>query len=319
MDIRRVTTAQPRHPEGTPSGGQWKERPRGESQGRLVDVDTVLSERVGLLARHGYAPPTSLPLSGVDGGSRRRWWDTHLLLGEWGDSRGEYPKMPETYRPAGSDGRRRANRRVYRGAGVTLRMPSATSVRAFAAGADGAAAGPVTFDVPVSVDHPGGEVEGWVRVTRGPDGRWATRPVGMSDSDGPYAAEAVQAVLEARRPSMTLGEIGDLLERRRLRKASVGVAPAPVGSSWISRMGFDPVSETMVLETATSRYGYRVPASVYRQVVDSSSPGRTFTAVVKGRAARVELSSCADCGRVVVRLPGRPAHRCPIREAARTR
>lgn len=69
----------------------------------------------------------------------------------------------------------RTHRLSYVGAGVTLRMPSVTSIKSFAnAPVDGKRPGE-TFDMPVSTQFPGGEISGW--VTRRGDGTWADRNV----------------------------------------------------------------------------------------------------------------------------------------------
>jgi hypothetical protein len=86
--------------------------------------------------------------------------------------------------------------------GYTLRMPSATSIKAFDRETGG------TFDVPVSArDAAGRTVSGWVRVTHHRGG-WTSTPVGdFGPRTGARVAESVAAVLEARRPSRALDEV----------------------------------------------------------------------------------------------------------------
>jgi hypothetical protein len=187
----------------------------------------------------------------------------------------------------------------------------ATSIKRYATNE-----GSATFDVPVSASYPAGSVTGWVRVTRGADGSWATRGLGFSPEDSAYVAEAVQAVLEARRPSRALEEVGDLLDRRRARAAAVGARVEVAGSQWIKRLGYDESTNTMVMVTARSLYGFTVPPDVYRAMSESRSPGRVYNQVVKGRAVRVEVRKCSNCHRYSTAGAG---HRCPPREGRRNR
>lgn len=317
-----------RVPPGVPTGGQFAQKTSGEADLTLDDpagdwrMPGVLAERRKLLADAGYVPAAALPAS-IDPTStanRREWWDQSFALGEYGDARGDYAQMPDDFTPSMTTGRslegnRRTHRMCYRGAGVALRMPSATSIKRYASQSPSA-----TFDVPVSATHPGGTVTGWVRVTRGDDGTWATRGLGFSPADSAYVAEAAQAVLQARRPSRALAEVGDLLDRRRQRATVMGTRMEVAHSTWIARLGYDKGSSTMMLGTsgtATSaphRYGFKVPAEVYQAVARSGAPGRVFNQVIKGRATRVEVDECPSCHRFSTAGAG---HRCPPRESRR--
>jgi hypothetical protein len=188
-------------------------------------------------------------------------------------------------------------------------MPSATSIKRYAA-----SEGSATFDVPVSSSYPGGSVTGWVRVTRGADGTWATRGLGFSPEDSAYVAEAVQAVLEARRPSRALEEVRDLLDRRRARAAALGTRVEVANSQWIKRLGYDKSTNTMVMVTGRSLYGFAVTPEVYQAMSESRTPGRVYNQIVKGRAARVEVRECPNCHRYSTAGAG---HRCPPREGPR--
>jgi hypothetical protein len=219
---------------------------------------------------------------------------------------------------------------AYRGAGVELRMPSAAAVRRYAsklAVETGQEA--VTFDLPVSAIYPdtnrpqGREVSGWVRATRGPDGSWATRALGFPAA-GPdakardYVAEAAQCVLDARRPSQALRDAGDLLERRNRRRGELGVklAPTPL-STWVRQAGYDRSAEVLVISTSRGSYAYKVPERAYQAIAGSQSPGRAYNLLVRGKAQRVEVAECENCGRWSVKADGRGRHRCPPQEASR--
>jgi len=166
----------------------------------------------------------------------------------------------------------------------------------------------------LSATYPGGEVSGWVRVTRADDGSWATRGLGFANSSSAYVAEAVQCVLEARRPTRALAETGDLLERRRQRAAQIGTKVGQVPSTWIKAAGYDKATGTMVVTTATHEYGYRVPAEVFSRVTSSPNPGRVFNQILRGKATRVEVRQCERCQRFTADVT---THRCPPKEAAR--
>ncbi len=103
---------------------------------------------------------------------RATWWGAHFRTAEYGGGTpagqvGEYPQMPDDFTPKRTlgqalSGHRRTHRMAYinKAGGYTLRMPSATSIKAFDRQTGG------TFDVPVSArDAAGRSVSGWVRVT----------------------------------------------------------------------------------------------------------------------------------------------------------
>ena len=316
-----MSFSQPRVPPGVPAGGQYTHKTTAEADLHLDDPfapprKKLLQARREMLAAAGYVEPARIS-AGIDPNTtayRREWWDQTFTLGEYGDARGDYPQMPDDYTPSMTTGRslegnRRTHRMCYRGIGVALRMPSATSIKRYATNE-----GSATFDVPVSASYPGGSVTGWVRVTRGANGTWATRGLGFSPEDSAYVAEAVQAVLEARRPSRALQEVGDLLDRRRARAAALGTRVEVANSQWIRRLGYDKSTSTMVMVTGRSLYGFTVPPEVYQAMSESHSPGRIYNEVIKGRARRVEVRECLHCHRYSTAGTG---HRCPPREGPR--
>lgn len=318
------TSGQPRVPSGVPAGGRWAPKYQPAPSGQLApepvldsasaDYRRRVSERRSRLAAGGYVPATTMVTdSGLNRpSSSRRWWDTAYLIAEENHPDGDYPRFEFDTTTTDRDGAERmAHRMGYEGAGVRVRMPSVSSVRRFAA-----ECGSGTFDVPMSMVGPDGRShESWVRVTRGDDGTWATRALGPhSKEDASRIAESVSAVLEARRPTRALKDVGDLLERRRVKMAAVGVRPKPVTSTWVTGLGYDQASETMVMTTRREVYGYHVDRSVYSRLASAATPGSTFNEVVKGRAKRVEVAGCGRCGRFHV---AGAAHRCPTREAPR--
>lgn len=323
----RTTTGashQPRVPAGVPTGGRWSSALRPEPSGSLhgeeildsssPDYHLAVADRRRLLLDGGYVPATSMVTDASinRSWSRRRWWDTLSLVAEGGHADGDYPRFDEETTTLGADGQEIGVRRMsYQGAGVQVRMPSAASIRRFSA-----QCGSPTFDVPISIAGSDGRTRaGWVRMTRCEDGTWASRALGMGTGpEAAEAAEAVSAVVEARRPGRALESVGNLLERRRQKVAAAGVRPKRVSSAWVTGLGYDPASKVMVMTTRREVYGYRVESHVYGRLATASSPGATFNEVVKGRAKRVEVVGCTHCGRFHL---ADVAHRCPPREAAR--
>ena len=316
-----------RVPAGVPTGGQFAPTSRPEATGVELsemsdDTESFLADRRSRIRAGGFVPPVAAPRATVDPRSSsyiREWWEAEHAVAEYGHEAGSYPQMPDDFTPGrGSghalSGHRRTHRMAYAGAGVSMRMPSVTSIRRYATEIGATHAGQSTFDVPVTAAYPGGEMTGWVRVTRSEDGTWATRGLGFSKEASAYVAEAVQCVLEARRPSRALADTGDLLERRRQRAAEIGTRLAEVRSSWIKAAGYDKATGTMVLTTATHEYGYRVPSEVFSRVTTARQPGGVFNQMVRGRATRVEVRQCERCQRFSADVA---AHRCPPREASR--
>lgn len=305
---------QKRQPAGQPIGGQFAPESRSESSVSLITAPAVTARdtRRAALVHGGYVSPiagAALDVPGLAEGAGD-WWDTHFVRAEYRPDGGGYPQMPDDYTPGGTAGQalsggRRTHRMAYTGAGVTLRMPSATSVKRFAAEQHGR-----TFDVPVSAEFPGGTVSGWVRVTRHGDHEWSVSGLGFRDQDSAYVAEAVSAVLESRRPSRALEQVGDLLERRRQRIASGGTKIDPTTrSSFISGVGYDQSSGSMLVKIGARSYGYKVVREMFEAVRGAKHPGQVYNRLVKGRP-RTEVESCEKCSRF---FAAGSSHRCPSR------
>lgn len=310
---------------GIPTGGQWSPFEHSESvisldDGAVTAARQLLAERpqrveslrggqyVAAVAVRGGDDPRSTRL-------RKEWWDTHFVAAEYSGDEIDYPQMPDDFTPRRTGGRalsgnRRTHRMSYRTAGdkFAIRMPSATSVKAFEAEGNG------TFDIPVSAaDRNGNSISGWARVTRSGTDWNATALGDFGEKTGAQVGEAVASVLEARRPSQALKNIDDLLTAHRERKTSHGQMMSQVQSSFISSVGFDEESSTMAVRMSDRLYGYHVSAADYRATVASSSPGATYGKLIKG-SQRVGVERCPDCGRF---SPSEVAHTCPITHRAR--
>lgn len=317
------SASQPRQPAGIPVGGQWAVRRAAESP-QTLDAAAPVAPRVAemqqrhrVLEQMGFVPARAVRAEDDPRSTARRaeWWETHFVNAEYGPANrigGQtgYAQMPDDNTPEMTGGRalsghRRTHRVKYEGSGLALRMPSATAIKRFEKQSGGQ-----TFDVPVSAvnDDTGGSISGWVRVTRSGDD-WHTEGLGFPASAQDQVAEAVSAVLEARRPTQALSQVGDLIARHKAKRASYGVEVEPVRSAWIDGAGYDEDSGTMVMETASQRsYGFAVPKAAFTRMMSSSAPGRVFNAEIKGVAQRVEVQSCGRCGRFY--QDGR-AHTCP--------
>lgn len=308
---------QPRVRPGVPTGGQWTTLGHADAGVSLSDAPgsglyggDVLG-RLAALRRQGYVEP----LAGRAGDDPRRsdgvggWWFAHFYSAEYGAPGGDYPQMPDDYTPNRTgglalSGRRRTHRMSYRTAGdrFALRMPSATSIKAFDRERGG------TFDIPVSaVDADGRLVSGWVRVTRtGP--RWTTTGLGSFGADTEaQVSEAVAAVLEARRPSTALRQVGDLLERHRVRLSAGGNSMVAVRSSFIGRAGYDEDTGTMAVDIRGKLYGYDVPRVAFAEMAVSNHPGKVYNRLIRGNR-RVQVTRCGRCLRF---FAAANRHTCP--------
>ncbi len=303
---------------GVPTGGQFASMSHAESVISLSDApgrDTLngdaLARRLDRLREEGYVEPVAVaagqdPRSSSAGSD---WWATHFVTAEYGDQRGDYPQMPDDFTPKKTDGRalsgnRRTHRMDYQTAdrSFALRMPSATSIKAYEQGTGG------TFDIPVSAsDRSGNSVSGWVRVTR--SGRdWTATGLGdFGERTGAQVSEAVSSVLEARRPSRALAEVGDLLAKHRERAHAAGERFVPVRSTFISSVGYDDDEGTMAVAIRDRLYGYQVPRAAFSALTSASHPGKVYNAMVKGHT-RTELGRCEQCGRFYAEGN---AHTCP--------
>ena len=308
--------SQPRQPRGVPVGGQWSTAAHAEAGLTLLPTGLspqLAAERHQALLDAGYVPAVTTAgqdpstTAGID-----RWWGDHFVTAEYRASGEGFAQMPDDFTPGMSDGNalsghRRTHRVRYRGEDVQLRMPSASAIRRFAATSEES-----TFDVPVGSQYPDvagntRQVQGWVRVTRSPGGRWSAVGMGFA-GEGEAIAEGVSAVLEARRPSMALREAGSLIARHRARLAAQGAPMESVSSQWISAVGYDDASGVMATQTANGNvYGHLVSKARFAGVATAASPGAMFNRLVKG-SSRVEVSNCPNCGRF---FAASAPHACP--------
>lgn len=307
---------QPRQPKGVPIGGQWATAAHAETGLALLpsSLDPQLAaERHQALLDAGYVPAVATP--GLDPRTTagiEQWWGDHFVTAEYRATGEGFAQMPDDFTPAMSDGnalsgKRRTHRVRYRGEDVQLRMPSASAIKRYAA-----TSGESTFDVPVGAEYPDANgvpqtVQGWVRVTRSPGGRWTTVGMGFA-GEGEAVAEGVSAILEARRPSFALRDAGSLIERHRARLAAQGAPLQSVSSQWISAVGYDEASGVMATQTAAGRvYGHLVSKARFEAVAAAASPGAMFNRLVKG-SQHAEVANCPSCGRF---FAASAPHACP--------
>ena len=330
-----------RHAAGTPSsmGGRFKAHQHGEANlsglGMADEVPLAVphlaptaeqwDNRVRRLMGQGFIPPAALDAERSDTASakgairedvREDWWDRQQATAERGHADGDYAHMPDDNTPGmtygqASSGHRRTHRMNYRGAGVSLRMPSATAIKRFADQSNRK-----TFDVPVTAEYPAGSVQGWVRVTQGADGQWGTHGLNFTPADEAYVGEGVRAVLEGRRPSHALAEAGDLIKRRREREASEGAVLRPVRSSWVKEVGRDEATGTTVITTKRDdkAYGWATSHAAYVHLAKSQSPGAEVNNMKRYTAGR-EMINCTRCHRV---YSAAAAHRCRAEPESRS-
>lgn len=281
---------QPRQPEGIPAGGQYAHKRHG-----TPDVAIGFASRAEVLERAGYVPATVMP-SASDPRSATRakeWWARARISAEYG---GKYPQMQDLV-----DGT--VQRRAYGNDRIKLRMPAVSAIRACAA------ENPGTFDVPVSMSLGGAKpVQGWVRVTPGPEGTWHVKTLGGEGDAANELAEAVTAVLEARRPTQALPKIQNLLERRRERLATAGTQLREVSSSFLQEVGYDPNTRTLATRIGGKLYGHAVSRELFQRLGNSENPGQAFNRLVRKQADRVDVTQCPECSRI---HPTAARHVCP--------
>lgn len=269
---------------------------------------TFGADRLTQLAADGYTPPVAYNPRATNAD---QWWAEHFAAAEYNPD-GDIPKMPDhssdTRTGHSLTGTRRLPLVNYPWRGATFQMPSATACRRFAETSNSHA-----VDIPITVTRPDGtQYAGWVRAS-GRGHSWMCEPLNIEGKDGAAAAEAVAALLEARRPSLALREAGDLIARHNHNRA--GIEATPVSSSWIRAIGYGP-DNTLVMQTETGRvYSYRMAATYLRAVQKHRSPGEAFNHIVKKKGQRVEAEQCPDCLRIY--LTGN-THVCPPQDADRT-
>lgn len=278
--------------------GEFAERTRTAPEVALNIESTLgaqLKARRAQLRQYGYIAARSVergnPYQSVPAS---QWWNITDGLANISDV--GFAVMPSQRDDGG-----RAYLKTYVGSETALRMPSASSVRAYAAQHG------TTFDMPVEAHTPGGPVTGHVRVTSNGEGRWSVSAVAMPEPQGSYVAESVSAVLEARRSSRALGDVQGILQRRRERIASAGVKVRPIASSsWITGVGYNTADRQMVVQMNGRTYGYRVSPQTFEETITAESPGQAYNRLVKG-APRFEVKFHDQCGRYYSATSG---HRC---------
>lgn len=280
------SSAQPRRPQGTPVGGQFDRKVGNHPEINLTE--TYIEGRSAAIVAGRYITPMALQFADPRGAVRRRqWWDLAEWTQEHNHHLGDYPSMPEQL----ADGRR-VNLRTYDNDHAAIRMPSASAVRTYAAGL----ADPKTFDLPIEyADADGRMIRISMRVTALAGGHFHVTAPNGSNETRVRAAEAARAVLEAQRPLRALRDIGDLLQRHKDRVPNGVFKMAPVESSFIEAVGYEPVNgEMLVAMKAGKVYNYKVPDYVFDAVIASPSVGRAYTRYVKG-APRADVEMCRTC------------------------
>ena len=319
-----INSGQLRQPKGVPIGGEWAVAARGESGTRLCAASPVgltaeeASERHQALLDAGYVPAVATGGLNPDSTAHlEQWWGDHFVTAEYRASGEGFAQMPDDNTPGMTggnalSGNRRTHRVKYHGEDVTLRMPSATAIKRFAAGTD-----ETTFDVPVGGQYPDANgadqlVSGWVRVTKSPNGNWTAVGMGFPAGGDEAVAEGVASILEARRPSHALRDAGSLIAKHRARLAAQGAPLQAMSSQWISAVGYDDASGVMATQTANGHiYGHLVSKARFGAVAQAPSPGSMFNKLVKG-SERVEVANCPACGRF---FSATNQHSCPTPSA----
>lgn len=252
------------------------------------------NQRRAILQKAGYASATAqVAVADVretarDDEKRADWWEQNFITGEFAPEKaGSFALMPDDYTPGmtggrSAEGHRRTHRMLYEGAGVSVRMPSASAIKRFSADNKNR-----SFDIPLSIEIDGQQVAGHVRVTKNGPNQWGTTSLGFPADKAERVSEAVSAVLEARRPSTALREVNSLIERRRERLAMAGAKVEPVASSFIDGIGYNEAGNEMFVTMSNAKsgeiraYAYHVPRDVYHAIRNSSSPGKAYNDLVK--------------------------------------
>lgn len=295
----------------------------GADQAHVTRVEGDLARHEALV-NSGYAPPTAL-VGVVPATTRARidedWAQTFIGGGHGGDS--QVPKARVDSSPSqmlgrAVTGKRRTYRKAYEVDGWTFRLAgSKTSILRDMAEMDTS-----TLDMMVNAtDENGRPVKLEMRVTKGVNGLWAVTPLGVGGAKAEMAAAGVQAMLEARRPTMVPEYTGGLAARARDNVASQGVAMSRnLRSQWMGGVSYSETDGMMAMKTLSGKvYGYSVPKQVFEQIATSTSPGRIYNELVKTqkghlpKAAPVDVDECGSCHRV---YPTSRAHRCPFEHAA---
>jgi hypothetical protein len=316
--------------QGSPQDGQLDDdlpMERGdEPSPRSGDLKAILAVRADELSAMGFVPAKALSATLGDpryaGGSEHldTWWGAEKTLAEYGRPVGDYRQMPDNYTPSRTGGRgtfglRRTHRMHYEGAGVSMRMPSAASIRRFEDEQPGK-----SIVVPVTAKTPHGDVTGWVRLTRArPGNNWETRAGGFGgDAAGAERAadmaEAVACVMESRKVTTALRNAGSLPERRRQRLAAEGAVTHRVtSSSFITGIGYNQAAGAVAVEIRGTTYGYSASPQDMKRFIDNAEKhgfGHAYNEFIKKPLTRTELPSCSKCGSTYA---PHLTHRCRVK------
>lgn len=254
-------------------------------------IETIeKKEYVGAIAEGAYQDPRR---AGGDI-ARNEWWGARYMQAEY--AKDGFPKMPEDFTPSRSSGKslsghRRTYRRHYEGAGVSIRMPSATAIKRFAGTQKGN-----TFDVPIEgTGKDGTTVSGWVRCTRTDDGAWITEGLGFDKQTQQKYADAVSAVLENRRPTKALAGYDNMTQRRAEIMARMGARIEKIdNSSFITGVGGNPVAGVTFTQIDGKVYANGVAPQInaYKR---TKSVGQYYNHKVKGRNSLGFAKICPRC------------------------
>lgn len=313
---------QNRVPAGVPTGGQWAEGRRAEASLPALNT-SFLKERVATLMEHAFMGAT-MAMSKM-GKARGNWsygstgaldskgetlWERTRSLGEY-DSQGGIPRMSRRPKDV------RSLLRNYQGKGMSVTMPSVTSVRRMAKEVGPGRA----FDIPVSFPGPDGTTtDGWVRVMKNKGrGGWSTRALGAPDEKThAYMSEAVNSMLEARRITGNLNtkDVKTLIHERddrNVRRQQSSKAAKKVTSGWIHSVRYDHGSRQIVMTTKTGK-SYSTHGSLfeYERLAQAKAPGRVFNEMKKTHDIRQSIQ-CESCNQY---FPVTSAHRCPAGTSA---
>ncbi|WP_159599111.1 KTSC domain-containing protein [Agromyces humi] len=283
-----MTAAQPRIPKlaAGGAGGQYTfktQTPHGITLSADGVTEAQFAQRQAALAAAGYVPAKQP--------------NTFALASPVPDA--GYPQLPVV------DGGRRTHRATYRGQDISVQMPSAAAVKRYSYNHGG------TFEFPVAGSFPGGQITGTVRVTQNGANEWSVQGLGFPPGSAELIAEAVGAVLEARRPRLAIEDARQLAQRRAERFAAAGgkVEEPREESSFITAAGYDRGRGVLAIRIREKLYGYRVTEQQARAFFSASSVGSAYNRLVRG-GHRVDVRECPACHRFNV---GESVHRCPSR------
>lgn len=259
---------------GVPQGGEFATEARGEN-------------------------PDLIPGGYIVGADRTDFWADHARTAAQ-DKRTRVPRIDPSAATVPF------RNRTYAGGPMQMTMPSRAALDRFAAEQGD------EFDIPVHAQY--GDLPAiscWVRVHKAANGTWRAHPLGdLSGNSAGVIGESVSSIMEARRPSSGLRDVGDILLRYKAAKAGrQGLIRDMTGASrWISKIGYNPEMGVMTMTTTTGKsYGYEVSQETFNEVLTNASPGAVFNRLIRTRAPRVEVVTCETCGEV---YPNGTIHRC---------